>query len=196
MTQVEISENEYWKCAYKSAEALLSLLSIFEKRNIQGVDKAIESLRDIVAGGNEFDKLKETKPSPQHTSLPSTLQQQQQQQQQQSNQAGKRPWHNYSHYDMEDDWCRVNASHIEVPLNNNKIAICMFVSTEPQLDEAIQEIRKAEYIAIDCEFQSVKKSLPELKLIQIGVSSTKGFAIQLDGLIVLMQWRLSPISSR
>lgn len=190
MTQIEISENEYWKCAYKSAEALLSLLSIFEKRNIQGVDKAIESLRDIVAGGNEFDKLKETKLSPQHTSLPPT----QQQQQQQSNQAGKRPWHNYSHYDMEDDWYRVSASHIEVPLNNNKVAICMFVSTEPQLDEAIQEIRKADYIAIDCEFQSVKKSLPELKLIQIGVSSTKGFAIQVDSVgFDILSAKLKPI---
>ncbi|KAF1801764.1 hypothetical protein FB192DRAFT_1281841 [Mucor lusitanicus] len=128
MTQMEISKQGYWRSTHKSAEALLSLLSVFEKRNVKGVDKAIESLRDIV------------------------------------------------------------------PLSNHKNAICMFVSNEQQLDEAIQDIHKADYIAIDCEFQSVKKSLPELKLIQIGVSSTKGFAIQVDAVgFDVLSAKLKPI---
>ncbi|KAK4513697.1 uncharacterized protein ATC70_005701 [Mucor velutinosus] len=197
---MEISEHEYWKSAYKSAEALLSLLSVFEKRSVKGVDKAVESLRGIVAGGDDFDKLKErTQAPPQHIASPPSppsprQQQQQQQQQQQSHQAGKRPWYNYSNYDMEDDWQQMSAYHIEVPLSNHKAAICMLVSNEEQLDEAIQEIRNAEYIAIDCEFQSIKKSLPELKLLQIGVSSTKGFAIQVDSVgFDVLSAKLKPI---
>ncbi|KAI7887969.1 uncharacterized protein EV154DRAFT_469667 [Mucor mucedo] len=59
-------------------------------------------------------------------------------------------------------------------------ALAIAVSTEQQLDQVIRDIYAASCVAVDCEFLGQKKTLPELKLLQIGVSKEKGYAIQVD----------------
>lgn len=72
-----------------------------------------------------------------------------------------------------------NTIHISLG-EGQPTAIAIAVNTEEQLDEMIKEVYAAPYIAVDCEFQGQKKALPELKLLQIGVSKEKGYAIQVD----------------
>ncbi|KAI8638699.1 hypothetical protein BD408DRAFT_422679 [Parasitella parasitica] len=193
MAQLEISVNDYWKATLKTAEATLDVLLLFEGKNVQGVDKAIASLRDLIAGGSDFNKVRQPQQSQQPEHL-QQLQQPKQLQQQYYQQQSRRSWYSSPAYDVEPEWTTVSAGHIQVPLSNGQMATCIAVSTEEQLDQAISEIKQASYIAIDCEFQSAKKTLPELKLLQVGVSSKKGFAIQVDiiGVDTLSQ-KLKPI---
>ncbi|KAI9269432.1 hypothetical protein EDC94DRAFT_513588 [Helicostylum pulchrum] len=63
---------------------------------------------------------------------------------------------------------------------SGQTATCISVTTASQLDQVIDEVYQSKCIAVDCEFLGVRKSLPELKLLQIGVSKYKGYAIQVD----------------
>ncbi|KAI9470669.1 MAG: hypothetical protein EXX96DRAFT_531071 [Benjaminiella poitrasii] len=68
------------------------------------------------------------------------------------------------------------------------------IQKPPTLDAAITDIYKAPYIAIDCEFMGSKKNSPELKLLQIGVSPLKGYAIQIDVLgFEVLSAKLKPV---
>ncbi|KAI8082387.1 hypothetical protein BDF21DRAFT_381961 [Thamnidium elegans] len=63
---------------------------------------------------------------------------------------------------------------------SGQIATCISVTNASQLDQVIEDVYDSKRIAVDCEFLGLRKSLPELKLLQIGVSKYKGYAIQVD----------------
>ncbi|GAN07459.1 hypothetical protein MAM1_0162c06956 [Mucor ambiguus] len=58
MKQFELFENDYWKSTLQSVDATLSMLSAFDERHIEEIDKAIDSLHKLLAMGDEFDKTK------------------------------------------------------------------------------------------------------------------------------------------
>lgn len=58
MMRFGLSENIWWKSAFQSVDAAFTILSAFEGRHIQEIDAAIESLRNVLAIGDDFDKVK------------------------------------------------------------------------------------------------------------------------------------------
>jgi hypothetical protein len=183
----QITLCEYWKNTIKSSEAALAMLSVFEGKQVEIVDNAITSLRTLVNQGQNYQSLIQQNNQ-------QLQQQQQQQEQEQEQQQQQQQQYVYGNFDRDPCWKQIDSNTFEVPLGKGTIATCIAVNTVEQLDQLIKDIYQAPYIAIDCEFLGVKKNMPELKLLQIGVSSSKGYAIQVDILgVQVITEKLKPV---
>lgn len=169
-TKSIVTYDIYWEITLKSIETTLRLLEPFQKNKCLVLDHAVDALSEIM-------KLD-----------PHSIQESTEKPEKDSDVAGY-SWSNYQSYDnshsnvdesMEPHWKKITDEIIQIPLADDVCATCIAVSTEEGLENVIRDISQAPYIAIDCEMLGVKKNLPELKLLQIGVSSTKGYALLVD----------------
>lgn len=163
-------------------------LTTLETSNYALVDEAIAAMRKLLTHGRTFEQMKSYIPPPITTSTttpPPPF-------------VSKKSTFNPApvSYNMESNWKRIddNTIHIDLGDSGGTTAIAIAVTNEEMLDQMIQDIYNAPYIAVDCEFLGQKNALPELKLLQVGVSKEKGYAVQVDKLGVdVMTDKLKPI---
>ncbi|KAG1180519.1 hypothetical protein G6F70_002959 [Rhizopus microsporus] len=158
--------HEYWKNTICASEAALGLLSAFESMEYAMIDDAIKPLRRLVGHGRDFEKMRAYKPPPSQIQ-PTTIK-------------THRPAIQVDYDQLEPGWDRLDDNTVRVSVDNGEYITAIKVTTEQQLESIVPEIEKSDCIAIDCEFLSVKKEMPVLKLLQIAVSKEKGYAIQVD----------------
>ncbi|KAI7853077.1 hypothetical protein BDC45DRAFT_606959 [Circinella umbellata] len=192
-----ISMHRYWQSTIQTCEAAIGLLSAFDHCDHYLVDNALGPLRQLVGRGRNYEAMKAYRPthtttttttttttntSPSfnnnNTLITSPLQKQQQQQQQLRKTI-------QLNFNPRENWTIEDAHTIRVHTNNNKTnkkteIICKAIVTLEQLDAALPAIEKAPCLGLDCEFLGVKKSLPELQVLQIAISSTEGYAVMVN----------------
>ncbi|KAL0578172.1 hypothetical protein ABG067_008757, partial [Albugo candida] len=145
-----ITEQEFWQNTYRSVNSTYCWLKLFEGKNYTLIDDAVNALHKLITHGQSIEQVMNYKaPNTAFTSK-------------------KTQFYAPVNYNLEPNWQQVDENTIEVSLGEGQpTAIAIAVNTEEQLDEMIKEVYQAPYIAVDCEFLGQKKSLPELKLLQI-----------------------------
>ncbi|RCI02868.1 hypothetical protein CU098_004470 [Rhizopus stolonifer] len=164
MEEKGLAQNaQYWGNVVKSADLLLCLLGPYEnQQDMVLVKNLLPPLREFVHKGPSYLSRK-----PSYTSHYSG----------EYHSPSRQP---KASYEMESNWTQVDNWTIQVPLHNGRVATCVAVNTLEGINELLEQIKRTKYVAIDCEFLGTKKNLPELKLLQIAVSDTLGYAVQVD----------------
>ncbi|GAA5797585.1 hypothetical protein HPULCUR_002973 [Helicostylum pulchrum] len=186
-SEFTLTTEELWKNTIRTVESAYCWLLTYEGKDYELVNNSIASLKKLISHGKSYEAMKTyrsldlpgsiavaaaaatitTTSSAILTTIPKT----------------HRKKFNYTPItqDLEPNWTRLDDRTIQVELEpSGQTATCISVTTASQLDQVIDEVYQSKCIAVDCEFLGVRKSLPELKLLQIGVSKYKGYAIQVD----------------
>lgn len=160
--ELQTTIHDIWKVAISASETAIGILSIFEGNEHVLIEDAIKPLRRLVQHGRTYEKMTNYQPP--------------------IAQAAKvhKPTIQIDYNQLEPGWKKIDEATIQVPIGNGKHITAISITTEDQLKAIIPEIHASPCIAVDCEFQAIKKELPVLKLVQIAVSKEKGFAIQVD----------------
>ncbi|KAI9008983.1 hypothetical protein CLU79DRAFT_840017 [Phycomyces nitens] len=156
----------YWKNTINVCEAALSLLSVYENKNHALIDATTEPLRQLIRHGRDIKAMMEYNPATRATTSTNTSPKKQ-----------RKP---LQFTDFDSNWDIIDSSTVNVTLSDKSVVVCKAISTRKELEDIVPEIRNSHCIAIDCEFQGIKSSLPELKLLQIAVSRTRGYAIMVS----------------
>ncbi|OAD78151.1 hypothetical protein PHYBLDRAFT_76316 [Phycomyces blakesleeanus NRRL 1555(-)] len=159
-----LSVHTYWKNTINVCEAALSMLSVYENKDHALVDATTEPLRQLIRHGRDIKAMMEYKPTPRDVNTSPKKQ--------------RKPVQINSDYDS--NWEIVDSSTVNVTLSDNSVVVCKAISTRKELEEIIPEIRQSRCVALDCEFLGIKNSSPELKLLQIAVSRTRGYAVMIN----------------
>lgn len=169
-SEFTLTTDEIWKNTIRTVESAYCWLLTYEGKDYELVEDTITAMRKLITHGKTYEDVKTfdyanllkqstTKYVPykkqQYTFVPIS-------------------------YDLEPNWQQIDENTIEVQLEGGEKASAIVVTNEQQLDQVIKDIYTANCVAVDCEFLGLKKTLPELKLLQIGVSKEKGYAIQVD----------------
>lgn len=167
-SELTLTTEEIWKNTIRTVESAYCWLLTYESKDYELIDDTITAMRKLITHGKTYEGVKSYNSSklqtPTSTSKPYK----------------KQFYAAPISYDLEPNWQQLDEHTIEVTLNKGEKALAIAVTTEQQLDQVIRDIYTAPCVAVDCEFLGQKKVLPELKLLQIGVSKEKGYAIQVD----------------
>ncbi|KAG2196062.1 hypothetical protein INT47_008156 [Mucor saturninus] len=167
-SEFTLTTDEIWRNTIRTVEAAYCWLLTYEGKDYELVDDTITAMRKLITHGRTYESVKSYNSTKLSTPSPT------------SKSYKKQFYAAPISYDLEPNWQQIDKHTIEVTLNGGVKALAIAVSTEQQLDQVIRDIYAASCVAVDCEFLGQKKTLPELKLLQIGVSKEKGYAIQVD----------------
>ncbi|KAG0168136.1 hypothetical protein DFQ28_005339 [Apophysomyces sp. BC1034] len=157
-----MSAQEYWKMTISVCEAAARLLSAYENQQHILIDNVIRPLRQLIGQGRDLNAMKKYTPRP-------------------PTEGSSRKLRKTAPllFDPATNWTIESPSTIHVKLPNSVIT-AQAITTAAELDNIIPEILSSECIALDCEFLGYKSNLPELKVLQIAVSKTRGYAVLVD----------------
>lgn len=154
----------YWDSTIRICEAALSMLAPFEHQDYYLADGAVESLNLLVRHGRSLENLKNYK-----------------QQHHIERQQRKSRWNNRSAIQPSSHWLIRSDHEVEIRLPGNAPSIsAKAITTISELKAIIPEIYNTRCFSIDCEFLALKNNQPRLKVLQIAVSKTVGYAILVD----------------
>ncbi|KAF7728086.1 hypothetical protein EC973_006724 [Apophysomyces ossiformis] len=157
-----ISAQEYWKNTISVCEAALRLLSVYENQQHALVDAVTRPLRQLIGQGRDLNAMKKYTPQtsvePSPRKLRKTV---------------------LLNFDPATNWTIVSPTTIEIKLQNSVIT-AQSITTADELDAIIPKILASKCVALDCEFLGSKNALPELKVLQIAISKTCGYAVLVD----------------
>lgn len=169
-SEFTLTTDEIWKNVIRSVESAYCWLLTYEDKDYELINDSITTMRKLITHGKTYEAMKSFD-SARMLKQPTTKQ-------------VSYKKHHFTplpiSYDLEPNWQQMDEHTIQVTLEGGEKALAIAVTTEQQLDQVIRDIYAAKCIAVDCEFLGLKKALPELKLLQIGVSKEKGYAIQVD----------------
>ncbi|KAI7887187.1 hypothetical protein K492DRAFT_173530 [Lichtheimia hyalospora FSU 10163] len=186
-TSTVLSMDTYWKNTMSVCEAAISMLAPFENQNHTLVDAATTSLRQLLTHGKEYSRFKQYSATTQRNT--------------------DKEYHPpFTHrprktiqdlgFNPRENWIMKDNKTVQVRLSNDTHVTCQAITTVNELDAILPVLRKANMIAIDCEFLGLKGFNPELKVLQLAVSSTLGYALAIDGIgLQAVRERLEPILS-
>lgn len=176
-SEFTLTTEELWKNTIRTVESAYCWLLTYEGRDYELVDNSIASLKKLISHGKSHEAMKAYRTpdlpgfAATTTTTPTTI----------SKIHRKRFNPTPITQDLEPNWTRLDDHTIQVALEpSGETATCISVTTASQLDQVVEDVYQSKCIAVDCEFLGVRKGLPELKLLQIGVSKNKGYAIQVD----------------
>lgn len=191
-TNTVLSMDTYWKNAMSVCEAAMSMLAPFENQNHTLVDAATTSLRQLLTHGKEYSRMK------QYSAAAAAAETQRDREYQPSS-FKHRPRKTIQDlgFNPRENWIIKDDRTVLVRLSDDTYVTCQAITTVEELDTILPELRKASHIAIDCEFLGLKGCTPELKVLQLAVSSTLGYALAIDRIgLQAVRERLEPILSQ
>lgn len=182
-----LSMDTYWKNTISVCEAAMSMLTPFENQNYALVDAATTSLRQLLTHGKEYSHMKQ---------YSATITAQRNTTVKEYHKHRPRKTIQDLGFDPRQNWIIKDNRTVQVRLTDDTHVTCQAITTVEELDTILPELRKAKQIAIDCEFLALKGCAPELKVLQLAVSSTLGYALVIDQIgIQAARERLEPILS-
>ncbi|KAI8384973.1 uncharacterized protein BYT42DRAFT_564256 [Radiomyces spectabilis] len=161
-----LSNQELWNHAVSACETALGLLKIFEKHDYYLVDNVVASITQLLSEGRQLNSLKKHHSSPKNDQ-PSSRES--------SPRKVAAPLTNQA-----ENWIIDDPSTVRIKVKGGQEIVAKAITTVEGLKAIVPEMESSPCIGLDCEFQCVKKSLPELKLLQIGVSATRGYAVVVE----------------
>ncbi|KAJ8661464.1 hypothetical protein O0I10_002730 [Lichtheimia ornata] len=187
-TNTVLSMDTYWKNAMSVCEAAMSMLAPFENQNHTLVDAATTSLRQLLTHGKEYSRMKQYSAATQRDKEYQTASSYKHRPRKTIQDLGFNP---------RENWIIKDERTVLVRLPDDTHVTCQAITTVEELDAILPELRKASHIAIDCEFLGLKGCTPELKVLQLAVSSTLGYALTIDRIgLQAVRERLEPILSQ
>ncbi|ORY99169.1 hypothetical protein BCR43DRAFT_488846 [Syncephalastrum racemosum] len=174
-----VTLDKYWTNTIQACQTALGLLSAFESNDYVLVDNCTRALRDLLTHGTNFTAMRAYQP-PATVNTPPT----------------RKQLRKVATLDFNprENWTIASHQNVQVNCTPQLTIDAIAVSTVEQLDNILPQIRKSSVLAIDCEFLGQQKQLPELKVLQIAVSPTLGFAILVDQIgLEIAGDRLKPI---
>lgn len=169
----------YWANTILACQTALGLLSSFESHDHVLVDNCTRALRNLLAHGTNLAAMRAYQPPSAGTPPPA-----------------RKQLRKVATLDFNprENWTIISNHKVKVNCTSQLTIDAIAVSTVEQLDTILPHIQESAVLAIDCEFLGQQKQLPELKVLQIAVSPTLGFAILVDQIgLEITQDRLMPI---
>lgn len=161
----QVAPHILWETTISACSTALSLLSYYENGNYGLVNAALRPLQQLIESGSNFEKMKQIEripgPHQAHRKMRDVKRLQ---------------------FNPNEKWDIIDTHEIHVPLATGEYISAKLIDTKEALDAIIPKLLQAERIAIDCEFLGEKKKVPEVKCIQLALSSRVGYTIAIDSI--------------
>jgi hypothetical protein len=160
-----LTKEGLWDSVLQSASLTLKLLSHLQDEKHPVIQSALPALKALVEVGPSISMAQEDKDS--------TLNQ---------NQIQYQPRIELNQQVPNANWTVLTPNQVEVKLNDDNVVTARTVTTDKELDALIRKMYRCDVVALDCEFMTTKKNDPLLKVLQVAVSKSEGYAIIIDKL--------------